>query len=1366
MCLQEQQRTNQQLVMCIAAGSDSSDKSNVKQPKKKPVPKKREQPTKKEKTENPANITAQIQTYYDRNPGTETAPTSDQPNQQQQNITVEEIEYEDDVVLNSLRKRVYPISIKPVDIYHQSDEFYSHIRDITAGADLTPSGIRACEMIDRDKGSLRSLKGINMNIDDWSKFRDYLRLLLKYHEGDRTQKYVANVKALKLLYGVPGYGESLLLDRFPPTDTANASAIIYGSKQVSKEQRKAAIEDRIRDIERLIIQVATSPMEDENIRRKEQEWLSDLIKYLREQIDVAEPRGKHFIEMDQHHWNSMKELADDLDFFLAPIKQEPLQNTSPPLKFTTTEDHHEDISFPPELRSWKNVLSSNDQYNVNTDIVSDLDNTEATIKKAEPTSENTFQMGSQQMQRLTERDTQWDLLPIPKQKITFNEKFTRLNYIRAQAQLATRYVLADGKRLLLSFIFGSDPPVRGVNGNTRKLTAAILKHRAEFFDLARLRRETATEKLAETLPKFLSLKDLKLDPILHSKKVQDVLGELRAYTTRIYHIIANITGKDIRTVGLTETKHTESKNERSQIDDVTAIDETELTIAELTEYAVGSDPTQKLTQIRAQSEEHARSRLSELGVLLPKNNPSRKIDLVKNGKDDIMRRVNEIIQERKEKRSLREMEKLSVSIESSMIEKTNRGEPPSAEETNALRALKEQIEQEKEKLNKIKDDERISAMDRARMERLGVFDSVVKVSDAGPMRRQVTDSDLANLDDDLILERELRQLDQLLDQMNRDTRRELLSGREQILSNELREDIKEYMRLRNYYAQLVRRDQTLRDWQSLSLRDKLKLEREYFNATGEKYRNVVLGLLRRMQSSQYAESLSYMATALAQQIAKRKANESKSLEEVKSMLLDSLLRERNDLQELNRSYLEKSELLERLSVRRRVATQKASTSSDDKNRILKDKYGYFTTEKEKELSDILDRYDIQRAKDRGKRTVSLESSTQATTDSTLQEFDPQVILYRLENSNLPPQLLDNHNQHSSDQDIDLLTEQLSEDELINLVKEQAAIQQRHRQVRIEEYNRMMKQDVSDQDPAYIVFEMNIRQSMTAQQRYLYQLIFDQEYGNGVTQWQQQSKERIQLTMAPHTLKIAASATTLPSAAKDLYHKLAPKGIDGDEIPDLTLEEWHEMQSGQEKADGLSLQKAYNEPLFPEKPWTDDMFGLQLAYLKLQIERSHDPRYVRNWFIEHGDPAVQSFWQGIWELPEALSNFLQIRPPTIKKKYVPPPPPPPPEKKKQVEAPPPPAQLPVVPPIVPPPPIQPVQPPPPPMAPTLPPIQIPEIPRIQMPTPIPPPQPPPPVFLEPLAPPRRIPPRERAGIMADIMHRRQLLEDIERRLFQS
>ncbi len=1215
-----------QLVMCVANATDAKSNGTNTRP----------------------NITAQVQTYYDRNP-------PDRNNNAPQdvenpNITVETIEYEDDIIYNASGKKVYVPQIKPVDIYHHGDEFYSHIKDVTIGRDLDRTGKIQSELIAKDSTFLRELGGVSMNFEDWRNMRDYMSLLLQFHQGSKAEKLIADIKTLKLLYGVPGYGESLLLDQFPPSYTKGA--LLY-AEGLSTEQKKNALQEKIRDIEQLMVQVATIPM-DEVIRSKEQEWLNNMLNYLKTTSETDSwVYNTMSTKVEQHQWDMMKELVDNLNFAMESEQQNNQEART--INFANVEDYHENDSFPSEIQSWKNVLSNKDVYNVNTEMVGDLEHTETETNKEKEQVENGFQLNSQQFQRLTERDTQWSSLPVPKRTPSFTEKFTRFDYLRAQVQLATRYALSDNKKQLLSFIFGKEPKTKRTKGNTQKVNNSILKYRSEFFNLVQTTRDEAKDKIISLLSKYLTFENLNLEPILGTAK--QVIQELRSRQSNVYHAVSKLTGRDIRSVSL-QSESSQVKA-RSQINDVTSIDTNKFTNGELAEYAIGHDPSLKLETIRKEVDTQVRRTLVDLGIVFPQKEPTATVAAIPEEKDDLMARVNEIIKERSESRSVKDMEKLILSIEAKMVEKAGRGETLTTDESESLKSLKELIQDAK----KTVDDENISALDRARMERLGIFENVVKSANVQMNRRQTNDPEMIKLDEELVLERELRQLDQLLEQMNRETRREVLSGKEQHISSEIRDNIKEYVRLRNQYSQLARRDQTLREWQQLSLKDKLKFEKE--NSMGGKYRDIVLGLTRRMQSNQYAESLSYMATSLAQQVAKRKEKEDKEQEELKKIFSDNLIAEKKEIDDLNQTFIEKSELLEKLSVKRR-ATQKTSENA----KLLRDKYGLFTTESEKQLSRILDKYDAQRSRNRGKRAAALEALNDVTSEETI----PELVLDSTDNSRVPAEL-------SKRTNVDLTSEQLRDDELLALVKEQVAIQARHRAIRIDDYNRAKQQNLVDQDPAHIVLGMSTNQSLTPQQRELYQRYFDREYNDAVTKWRKLRDESIRLTVAPRVLKATNSAAAQSSS--NLYDKLVPKTADGELFPNIALEDIHEPVT-----DGLKLQQKLNEPLFPEKPWEGDTVGLQLAYLKQQIERSQDPRYVRNWFINHGDPSTYAFWKGIWELPESISNFLQVRLPTIKKREIPPPPPPPPTKKK-VEAPPPPAQLPIVPPIVQPPPIQPM-----------------------------------------------------------------------------
>ena len=84
-----------------------------------------------------------------------------------------------------------------------------------------------------------------MNVEDWRNMRDYMSMLLQFHQGSKAEKLIADIKVLKLLYGVPGYGESLLLDQFPPT---YSKGVLLYAESLSTEQKKYALQEKIPDV--------------------------------------------------------------------------------------------------------------------------------------------------------------------------------------------------------------------------------------------------------------------------------------------------------------------------------------------------------------------------------------------------------------------------------------------------------------------------------------------------------------------------------------------------------------------------------------------------------------------------------------------------------------------------------------------------------------------------------------------------------------------------------------------------------------------------------------------------------------------------------------------------------------------------------------------------------------------------------------------------------------------------------------------------------------------------------------------------------------------------------------------------------------
>jgi hypothetical protein len=94
---------------------------------------------------------------------------------------------------------------------------------------------------------------------------------------------------------------------------------------------------------------------------------------------------------------------------------------------------------------------------------------------------------------------------------------------------------------------------------------------------------------------------------------------------------------------------------------------------------------------------------------------------------------------------------------------------------------------------------------------------------------------------------DLQQLDQLLDQMNRELKRELFSSKKNSIPNEMKELINEYSQLRSYYSQLERSDSSLRNWNSLTFKEKEKVEMEYQLGFQTSYKNIISTIKNKME---------------------------------------------------------------------------------------------------------------------------------------------------------------------------------------------------------------------------------------------------------------------------------------------------------------------------------------------------------------------------------------------------------------------------------------------------------------------------------------------------------------------------------------
>jgi hypothetical protein len=150
-----------------------------------------------------------------------------------------------------------------------------------------------------------------------------------------------------------------------------------------------------------------------------------------------------------------------------------------------------------------------------------------------------------------------------------------------------------------------------------------------------------------------------------------------------------------------------------------------------------------------------------------------------------------------------------------------------------------------------------------------------------------------------------------------------------------------------------------------------------------------------------------------------------------------------------------------------------------------------------------------------------------------------------------------------------LSKELTNEELISLVKAQSLVQQK----KIKERKKMKQEDV---DPLASILKLKSFQYLTFEQKLLYQRKSKEIYENKIQEWKTILQQKQSLTVSPKIL------------SKNIEN--LPKVQIGNETftPNWSTKEWSTYFQTT-----LNTVNSLNEKIFPEKPWDGDHHTLQV-----------------------------------------------------------------------------------------------------------------------------------------------------------------------------
>ncbi|EFC50810.1 predicted protein [Naegleria gruberi] len=1184
--------------------------------------------------------------------------------------------------------------------------------------------------------------------------------------GNKKRNALAKLKALKLLYGTTGYAESLLVDHFSPIYLLESGLFM----DATLEERKTAIENEMRNLEIKLVNATNKEefkwienlvnyLKDSSKKMEPQNILEDLSEdQWKELEELVGDIGKR-LEVYNTHSETPRVLEIPSDQFNIP---KPQLVEEPVSKDILLENTYENANIT--VNSWKNGLSNTldfgnnkNAYEEMKDVKKQIEEKGFSVKNSTPKIENRELSSLGALQKVTKSDTKWsnldELTSLP---------ITRLDSSLFKLKLPIFAPLTDKYKHLKNGIlkstigfkfFGVSPS----DGNKYDWTLGTKLNEDENAEvspysfklgelysylvekshistkyalmetrkIANLFFKTNSSTSTEKSPKSFSKKDHKQyyhelvrEDSKHSALEENTFNNSFSFINEGKKSLQQKSEQNQKENTLIQTHVSENIMENNNsttsthyLSNTFSVDENVWKEGELIQLSKGLDVAKEINSIRNDCLNQSFNEFSKLANMPDNFNanklfyPTMKtIEIQKN----ILPRVSEIQEQRFDKISLLHLEQTVVQIESNIATKSLSGIEPSEEEKKSLQTLKQKLEEERKRLENVIYTDTISPLEQSKLESLGIFQQSVKLLNIPAKQNKENTQDLLELERDLIIDREFRILDQLLDQMNREQRREVLSykpnGTENSIIQLHQDAIKNYSKLRSYYNQMVRKDSSMKEWQSLTLKEKISFEKEFRKQSKiESYENVVNSVLRMMQSAQFAETFSFISTALS-----KKSIESKNYNtELAKLLLESYQKENNQIRVITRAFIQKNGI-----------DQRYKTKLLSKHRKL--------DANEKKLREV----------------YNYENYTQSIMVNQLDNSDPA----------LQDKLLH-----------DIFKNELTKDEVYSIVSHQHDIQKLFKKERLaivkkfskksaDNTNNIITVEESKEDPLFGIIQKSPLDYFTFGQLTYFQRLFEESMTKRLKEWREKSEQSATLLVSPHYLK-DDNALQLDTTAneKGEYEKLTLKVFD--------------INRSQLESDNMVNHPS--TPVFPEVPWNGSFKDLQLLYLKMQLDRSNNPHYTRSVLEFNNSPErflQRSFWKGVWMLPESLSNFVYTSDPFPIIKMLPP------SQPKQVEKKHPPVFTPsqpppIVTPIIPTIPIPTVQTPPPPITQNILPPQMPSIPRIQIPIQRPTVQPPTLPIIQPPSQPSIIPQRSPVLVNGTPIYPRYLLENLNRRLFQ-
>ncbi|KAG2387448.1 hypothetical protein C9374_001780 [Naegleria lovaniensis] len=1368
----------------------------------------------------------------------------------------------DSTVKHKSNVNVYPTN-QFIDKYHEGVDYFDTFKNVIVGGDLEKGGsIKSVALIAEQNLQKRveTLFGIDMSEESWIHFKNYIRKLVLDHNNEdilttrgenitplseketeylkaiyplnnsdpstqetikwvgpveessnnknstntnnssRVRSYIANIRALKLLYGISGYGESLLSDSFPPLYSPENFSIIFSTDSTDQE-KKTAMENEIRNLE--IRQINSA-------NKEEYQYIQGLIENLRENYsNIASTILSKPLKLSEEHWRDLNELVEEMDRKIQVWNtkyEEPSLIEIPSDQFSKPKiDIKEDptSTFVPlentyinqvtNPTSWKAPLTASNALEIDNRDLSkgEMEEIRTLIAEKGFSTEPLAQgdsMTFKKIEQLTRKDTEWrdidefTVLPFTNEQHVFGSKKDPIKEMTLVLKKFKNGVYNSVKGFKFFGVSPSDSSRKydwevgtRLNADEKALVSPYGINLEAFYNFIIQKTHLSTKHALTESKKIASFffTDLNIDEekqplsklgskirnMYHTIMKSDssigtmILNALNNSKLRSYYMLDNEKKKWIENSENIQSENEQMNNlvkqgitKESQesydtgstyyLQNTFQIDEKIWEPIDLVQFAVGTDVFKIVETLKRDAMQDAFQQLKNSGINIPHSctvddfisHDTSNARAIKNKL--LLPRVHEIIQERFDKLSLMHLEGSILQMESELASKSISGLEPTDSEKKDLALLKEKLVKERERLKHITEPTfTITPLEQARLEQLGIYQQSLNAITVKSAKEQV------DREKELLLEREFRILDQLLDQMNREQRRELLSIRSKdnsaySLLHQHQEAIKNYARLRSYYNQIARKDSTLREWQSLTLKEKIAFEKEFKKQAKGEYEDIVHSVTRMMQSSQFAETFSFIASGLAKMIADKK----KQHTELDKALLASLDNERQTLASFTKEFIIKNGIDQRYRAKQLAKFRKL----DPSEKRLREMYNY-----ENYDSSIL--------------SQPLSNGPTQSRSKTTSEGDYSKTTHELK-------LVE-----------ELISNEFTQEEIQSLVSHHNEIQHNLKRDRIHLLNKhsskptdnlLVIQD-TEQDPIFSILNMQPREYLTWAQQELFRKLLNTQFSTLLTQWRSNTEKSVALTVSPHYLK--SHDHPLSSSHNSIiydYDRLV--SLNHTIIPTPQNHNKTELRDSS-RMDKSTLISTLQEPIFPEIKWKGSYKDLQLVYLKLQLERSHRPHYIRSILEFHNANTPErflqrSFWKGVWMLPESLSNFIHTSQPPPILKLLPPPPPKKVEKKPPVQIKPtePP---PVITPIIPTLPVPTIQTPPPPVTPTIIPPQMPSIPRMVVPVQrVPPPTPTPPP-IQPPSQPSVIPQRQAVTVSQNPIYPRYLLNDLNRRLFQ-